>query len=104
MRDFDVVVVGGGLAGLCAASFAFRAGARVALYESSPALGGHARTRIKEGYYFQLGSPRLVLRRGIGPCAPRPGTVPERQGARPGGRPILFAIEHCTSPRSLRPG
>jgi len=56
MRDFDVIVAGGGLAGLCAAAFASRAGARVALYESSPDLGGRARTHIKEGYYFNYGA------------------------------------------------
>src|SRR5215469_10036440 len=63
MRDFDVVVAGGGLAGLCAASFASRAGARVALYESSPDLGGRARTHVKEGYYFNYG-PHALYRGG----------------------------------------
>ena len=61
MRDFDVVVVGGGLAGLCAASFAASAGARVALYESSPDLGGRARTRVKEGFCFNYGPHALYL-------------------------------------------
>ncbi|MGB6552706.1 MAG: FAD-dependent oxidoreductase [Candidatus Binataceae bacterium] len=56
MRDFDIVVVGGGLAGLCAASCASSAGARVALYESSPELGGRARTRVKEGFCFNYGA------------------------------------------------
>ena len=59
MRDFDVVVVGGGLAGLCAASFATSAGARVALYESAPDLGGRARTQVKDGFYFNYGSHAL---------------------------------------------
>jgi len=63
MRDFDVVVVGGGLAGLCAASFAASAGARVALYESSPDLGGRARTRVKEGFCFNYG-PHALYRGG----------------------------------------
>ena len=63
MKDFDVVVVGGGIAGLCAASFASSAGARVALYEASPDLGGRARTRVKEGYYFYYG-PHALYRRG----------------------------------------
>lgn len=63
MRDFDVVVVGGGLAGLCAASFAASAGARVALYESSLDLGGRARTRVKEGFGFNYG-PHALYRGG----------------------------------------
>ena len=52
-------MVGGGIAGLCAASFATRAGARVALYEASPDLGGRARTRVKEGFYFNYGAHAL---------------------------------------------
>jgi phytoene dehydrogenase-like protein len=63
MRNFDVVVIGGGLAGLCAASFAASAGARVALYESLPDLGGRARTGIKEGFYFNFG-PHALYRGG----------------------------------------
>jgi phytoene dehydrogenase-like protein len=59
MQGFDVVVVGGGIAGLCAASFATRSGARVALYEASPDLGGRARTRVKEGFYFNYGAHAL---------------------------------------------
>jgi phytoene dehydrogenase-like protein len=61
MGDFDVVVAGGGLAGLCAASFASSAGARVALYEASPDLGGRARTRVDEGYCFNYGPHALYL-------------------------------------------
>jgi phytoene dehydrogenase-like protein len=63
MEDFDVVVAGGGIAGLCAASFASSAGARVALYEASPDLGGRARTRVKEGFCFNFG-PHAFYRRG----------------------------------------
>lgn len=59
MENFDVVVAGGGIAGLCAASFASSAGARVALYEASPDLGGRARTRTTEGYYFNYGPHAL---------------------------------------------
>ncbi len=76
MRDFDVVVVGGGLAGLCAASFATSAGARVALYESSPDLGGRARTRVKEGFCFNYG-PHALYRGGALDTALRDqGVVP----------------------------
>ena len=42
-RDFDVVVVGGGMAGLAAALAAAEAGAGVALAEAAEALGGNAR-------------------------------------------------------------
>jgi phytoene dehydrogenase-like protein len=59
MRDFDMVVVGGGIAGLCAASFAAKGGAKVVLYESSPDLGGRARTRVKDGFCFNYGPHAL---------------------------------------------
>ena len=40
----DVVVVGGGLAGLAAAAIAARAGARVVVVEARTAAGGRARS------------------------------------------------------------
>ena len=40
LGDFDVVVVGGGISGVCAAFSAAREGSRVALIESSQMLGG----------------------------------------------------------------
>lgn len=43
----DFVVVGGGLAGLCAAVTAARAGLRVALVQDRPVLGGNASTEIR---------------------------------------------------------
>jgi phytoene dehydrogenase-like protein len=76
MRDFDVVVVGGGLAGLCAASFAASGGARVALYESSPDLGGRARTRVKEGFYFNYGAHALYRGRALDTALRDRGVVP----------------------------
>jgi phytoene dehydrogenase-like protein len=76
MEDFDVVVAGGGIAGLCAASFAARAGARVALYESSSELGGRARTRVMEGFCFNYG-PHALYRGGSFDIALRDlGVVP----------------------------
>jgi len=44
----DVLVVGGGPAGMAAALEAARAGARVALLEAEPALGGHLRHDLTE--------------------------------------------------------
>src|ERR1700683_2688688 len=59
MRMVDIIVVGGGIAGLVAAAFASKGGASVLLLEASPALGGRARTRNVSGYYFNQGAHAL---------------------------------------------
>ncbi|MGH7074538.1 MAG: FAD-dependent oxidoreductase, partial [Stellaceae bacterium] len=59
MRAFDVIVVGGGIAGLVAAAFASKGGASVLLLEASPEFGGRARTRIISGYHFNQGAHAL---------------------------------------------
>jgi phytoene dehydrogenase-like protein len=94
MRDFDVVVVGGGLAGLCAASFAASAGARVALYESSSELGGRVRTREKEGFCFNFG-PHAFYRRGSLDTALRD------QGVVPRGKVPNLAVGYLVRDRTL---
>lgn len=61
----DVVVVGGGLAGLTTATFLARAGYQVTLFEQSQQLGGRAVTHTKNGFYLNLG-PRALYRAGQG--------------------------------------
>jgi phytoene dehydrogenase-like protein len=51
----DVVVVGGGMAGLTAACYLARAGAGVTLFEKAPKLGGRAASRDFEGFRFNRG-------------------------------------------------
>ena len=46
-KKFDVVVVGGGMAGLCAAISAAREGSRVALIQNRPVLGGNGSSEIR---------------------------------------------------------
>ena len=46
-RSFDLVVVGGGLSGLCAAIAAARHGAKTALVQNRPMLGGNASSEIR---------------------------------------------------------
>jgi phytoene dehydrogenase-like protein len=56
-----VAVVGGGVAGLAAAAFAARGGARVTLFERMSETGGRARTRVDRGFAFNMGPHALYL-------------------------------------------
>lgn len=51
----DVAIIGGGLAGLSAATYLARAGMAVTLFEKSASLGGRAATQMHEGYAFNRG-------------------------------------------------
>src|SRR4028119_2383700 len=59
----DVVVVGGGLAGLTTATLLTRAGYAVTLIEQSQHLGGRAITQNAKGFHFNLG-PHALYRAG----------------------------------------
>src|SRR5690349_20540906 len=51
----DVVVVGGGLAGLTAATYLARAGVAVTLFEKAAGLGGRAATQHYDDFRFNRG-------------------------------------------------
>lgn len=51
----DVIIIGGGMAGLSAASYLARGGAAVTLFEKASGLGGRAATQNHEGYLFNRG-------------------------------------------------
>ena len=55
----NVVVVGGGLAGLGAALYLARAGRTVTLFEKRQQLGGRAVTNLRHGFRFNLGAHAL---------------------------------------------
>ena len=55
----DVIVVGAGLAGLSAAAFAARGGARVLLLDRTEVVGGRASTQKIAGYDFNIGPHAL---------------------------------------------
>lgn len=61
----DVLVIGGGLAGLAAAALLGRAGRRVTLFEKAGAVGGNAVTQMRHGYAFNRG-PHALYRHGQG--------------------------------------
>jgi len=58
-RAADVVVIGGGLAGLMAAAHLARAGKSVELVERAAELGGRARTQERGGFFFNQGAHAL---------------------------------------------
>lgn len=74
-RDGDVIVVGGGLAGLTAAAFLARGGRRVELLERADVPGGRAGTRPEDGFRLNLGPHALYLA-GAGAAALRELRVP----------------------------
>ncbi|MGE3074722.1 MAG: phytoene desaturase family protein [Dehalococcoidia bacterium] len=68
MADFErkhVAIVGGGLAGLAAATYLARAGHRVSVFERSETLGGRAATTERDGYFHNMG-PHALYRDGAG--------------------------------------
>jgi phytoene dehydrogenase-like protein len=87
----DVVVIGGGLAGLAAATFLARAGRKVTLFEKTREVGGRAVTQTKSGFHFNLG-PHALYRAGHGAQILREldvqftGSMPSPSGG--------YAIEH----------
>ncbi len=75
----NVVIVGGGIAGLAAAIYLARAGRNVTLFEKRRHLGGRAITHLRHGFRFNLG-PHIVFRKGAGRTVYRELGIPIRGG------------------------
>ena len=71
----DVVVVGGGVAGLVAARELAATGRDVLLLEGSPEIGGKLRTAEVAGLPVDVGAEAMLARRPEGVASP-PGSVP----------------------------
>jgi len=82
-RGADVVVVGGGLAGLAASAYLARAGRDVVLVEKAAAVGGRARTQSDGEFQLNLGAHALY-RRGAAAAVLQELGVPVA-GGRPTG-------------------
>ena len=82
----NVVIVGGGLAGLAAAIYLARGGRTVTVFEKRRYLGGRAVTHLRHGYRFNLGAHALY-RTGAAASVlrelsiPVRGRVPKQRGA-----------------------
>lgn len=73
----NVVVVGGGLAGLAASIYLARGGRTVTLFDKRRALGGRAITNLRQGYRFNLGA-HAFYRGGAGASVYRELGIPVR--------------------------
>jgi phytoene dehydrogenase-like protein len=71
----NVVVVGGGLAGLAASIYLARGGRTVTLFEKRRPLGGRALTTLRQGYRFNLGA-HLFRRHGAAAAVCRELGIP----------------------------
>jgi phytoene dehydrogenase-like protein len=56
-----IAIIGGGLAGLTAATYLARTGYNVTVFEQSTGYGGRARTQEHSGFYFNQGAHALYL-------------------------------------------
>ncbi|HET8840700.1 MAG TPA: NAD(P)/FAD-dependent oxidoreductase [Ktedonobacteraceae bacterium] len=54
-KSLDVIIVGGGLAGLSAACYLARAGVNTRVFEKSAEVGGRAASQVHDGYTFNRG-------------------------------------------------
>ena len=64
-KEEDIVIIGGGIAGLTAATFLARAGKSVTILERYSESGGRARTSLSNGFYLNQG-PHAVYPAGPG--------------------------------------
>src|ERR1051326_8420721 len=95
----NVVIVGGGIAGLAASVYLARAGKTVTIFERRRNLGGRAVTQLRHGYRFNLG-PHAVYRGGASSTVYRELGVPIRGGSPPNDGTAVRGSEHYALPAS----
>lgn len=60
-REFDAIVVGAGMGGLCAAAYLVAGGKRVAVVEKSPHLGGRCSHRVRQDCIVTTGALMIPM-------------------------------------------
>lgn len=89
----NVVIVGGGLAGLASAIYLARGGCTVTVFEKRRNLGGRAITHLRKGYRFNLGA-HAFYRAGSGAAVFRELGIPVRgMMPRPKGLALIDGAE-----------
>ena len=96
----NVVIVGGGIAGLAASIYLARGGRTVTLFEKRRYLGGRAVTHLRHGYRFNLG-PHAFYRGGEGSKVLGELGIAVRGGVARGAGIALYGHERHTFPRNF---
>jgi phytoene dehydrogenase-like protein len=96
----NVVVVGGGIAGLAASIYLARGGRTVTLFEKRRYLGGRAVTHLRHGYRFNLG-PHAFYRGGAGSQVLAELGIPVRGGVPKTAGIALYGKERFTLPSNI---
>jgi phytoene dehydrogenase-like protein len=96
----NVVVVGGGIAGLTAAIYLARGGCNVTIFEKRRHVGGRAITHLRHGFRFNVG-PHMVVRKGAGRTVYRELGIPIRGGRSKSYGSALIAKQHHKLPLTL---
>ena len=93
----NVVIVGGGLAGLAASVYLARGGRTVTVFEKRRDLGGRAITSLRQGFRFNLGAHALY-RSGAASAVYRELGVPATGGLAKGRGVALLGDDDCKFP------
>ena len=96
----NVVIVGGGIAGLAASIFLARGGRTVTIFEKRRYLGGRAVTTLRHGYRFNVGAHAL-FRTGPGMRVYRELGIPTRGGIAKGKGYAILGGEEYRMPASI---
>ena len=96
----NVVIVGGGIAGLAASIYLARGGRTVTLFEKRRYLGGRAVTHLRHGYRFNLG-PHAFYRGGEGSKVLAELGIPVRGGVPKSAGIGLYGKERYKLPSNI---